>query len=322
MKISKALVYMACTLFFLTIIPASQAHVLLVANADGTTPQHEQIIKNTADALKSEGYQVLELYRENATTRNILKGMYNADSVIYAGHGVYIGGNYDGNGGPATPPFGMGAADGIIWGYQDKMKEGLMGRTYEAPFKGNIPVILFGVCFSSGWVEDKEVANPTESVASFSQMFTSHKANYYATPYIKRFEGRDVVDIVAVFLGGASSLGDANRKNYRYTIHRETVHENQQIWRDEHGYNAFVGNWNGTFPRADQTTPYNDIEAEEWYNGGLTAPAGQLEEATMDHLNQSLENLIHDFLSRLYSIIYGIWDRNVPEINITHKFGD
>ncbi len=266
MKLSKILIFPICLLFFISILPASQAHILIVANADYTTPDSYQVVKNTADILKSKGYHVLELYGENATTKNILKGMYNADAMIYAGHGIYIQGNYDGHGGEATPPFGIAGSDGVIWGYGENMKEGYFGKSFDAPFKKNIPVILFGVCFSSGWVEDKEVANPTESVHSFSQMFTSSGANYYATAFVREYQGKKVVDLVAIFLNGAINLGDANKKNYGYTINPELAYEDQSIWRDDHGYNAFVENWNGPFPAAHRRPTYEYTTAEEAYD--------------------------------------------------------
>jgi hypothetical protein len=57
--------------------------------------------------LESKGYKVLKLYQENATTKKMMKGMYNADAVIYVGHGGYLSGNYNGQGGKATPTFAM-----------------------------------------------------------------------------------------------------------------------------------------------------------------------------------------------------------------------
>ncbi len=167
-----------CMIIALCSISTSEAHILIVANGDNTTPDSYEVVKNTADILKSQGYNVFELYGENATTKNIIKGMYNADAMIYVGHGVFLMGNYDEHGGIANPPFGMVGSDGIIWGYGDKMREGNLGKSFIAPFKKNIPVIVFGACFSSGWVETSEVANPIETTYSFSRMFTGAGANY------------------------------------------------------------------------------------------------------------------------------------------------
>ncbi len=318
MKLSKMLILSICLASFLiSILPVSQAHILIVANGDNTTPDSYQVVKNTADILKSKGYNVLELYGEDATTKNIIKGMYNADAMIYAGHGVFLLGNYDENGGIATPPFGMVGSDGIIWGYGEKMREGNFGKSFEAPFKRNIPVILFGACFSSGWVEDKEVTNPTETIYSFSQMFTHSEANYYATAYVRKYQGREIVDLVAMFLNGANNLGDANKKNYGYTINQKVIYENQPIWHNNHGYNAFVGNWNGTFPKANQTTPYNDTAAEEWYNGALPGPTAELTSTGTGLSDQYITHLIDDILGWLYYLVNTIENSNIPEINIT-----
>lgn len=283
-------------LLIFTFIPASQAHILIVANGDNTTPDSYEVVKATADILKSKGYDVLELYGENATTKNIIKGMYNADAMIYAGHGVFLDGNYDEKGGIATPPFGMVGSDGIIWGFGENMVDGSTGKSFQAPFKKNIPVILFGACFSCGWVEKNEVANPTETIYNFSQMFTGAGANYYATAYTRSYNGTEIVDLVAVFLNGANSLGDANNKNFGQTITRSVTFEGQVIWHDNHGYNAFVGNWNGTFPQPNQTTPYNDTAAEEWYDGNLPNPTAELPNAETKNEDYPSQ-LIDEFLS-------------------------
>jgi len=39
--------------------------------------------------------------------------------------------------------------------------------------------------------------------------------------------------------------------------------------RNDHGIAAFVGDWNGKFPTAAQTTPYNDAAAEKWYDSNV-----------------------------------------------------
>ncbi|HTX61681.1 MAG TPA: hypothetical protein VMC48_05180 [Methanobacterium sp.] len=312
----KLLIIILSLSYIFTFIPSAEAHILIVANGDGTTPDSYEIVKNTADLLKSKGYNVLELYGENATTKNIIKGMYNADAMIYAGHGVFIIGNYDNHGGTASPPFGIVGSDGVIWGYGDKMKEGTNGKTFEAPFKKNIPVILFGACFSSGWVETYEVANPIETVYNFSQMFTGSGANYYATAYIRKYQGKEVVDLVAMFMNGANSLGDANKKNYGFTINQETNYQGEAIWRNDHGYNAFVGNWNGTFPQPDQTTPYNDTAAEAWYDGKLPGPSDELENSHEDQGDQ-IGQFIDGVLGWVYFMVNSVLNSNIPDINIT-----
>lgn len=100
----------------LTALPLSEAHILIVADSLSDSSCMYDEAKKVATTLKNRGYQVVELYKGNATVKNILKGMYGADAVIYAGHGGYMSGNYDCRGGYASPPFSLVASDGYIWG--------------------------------------------------------------------------------------------------------------------------------------------------------------------------------------------------------------
>ncbi|MGB9979128.1 hypothetical protein [Methanobacterium sp.] len=237
-------------------LPAAEAHILIVSDANNYNEASK-----IGKTLKSKGYKVLELYNENATTKRIIKGMYNADAVIYAGHGGYESGNYDGNGGIASPPFALIGSDGFIWGIGNQMSTGLGQKVFKAPFKKNIPVILLHACFSDGWVENKEVANPTATIYNFAKMFNGAGANYYAT-------GWSGGEIVYDFLNGATNFADANNKNFE-KITKSTNYNGTLVWRNDHGIAAFVGNWNGKFPTAAQTTPYNDVAAEKWYDSNV-----------------------------------------------------
>ena len=261
-RISKNLLkVVAATIICIFIfLPAAEAHILIISDSNNYNEASKM-----GKALKSKGYYVLELYKENATTKNIIKGMYNADAVIYEGHGGYESGNYDQNGGTASPPFALIGSDGFVWGMGGQMSTGLGQKTFKAPFKKNIPVILLHACFSDGWVENREVANPTATVYNFARMFTGAGANYYAT-------GWTGGEIVYDFLNGATSFADANNKNYE-KITKSTNYNGTKVWRNDHGIAAFVGNWNGKFPKAAQTTPYNDKAAEKWYGDNVAGNA-------------------------------------------------
>lgn len=241
-------------------LPVSEAHILIIGDSNSDLNSYYDETSTLANVLKSNGYEVLELYRSNATSKNILKGMYDADAVIYAGHGGYQAGNYDENGGNATPPFGLVTSeDGIfIWGIGDQMREGWSGDLFTAPFKQNIPVILLHTCFSTGWVGNYEVNNSIETIYNFACMFTGAGANYYATAW-------DGAEIVYDFLNGATDFADANNKNYEVLIN-STMYNGTQIWKNTNGYAAFVGNWSARFPKANETTAYDDEAAEAWYN--------------------------------------------------------
>lgn len=95
-------------------IMSSEAHILVIGDSRSDVPITFDSAKNVASQLKDEGYSVLELYRENATSKNIIKGMFNADTIIYLGHGGCISGNYDLNGGVATPPFALVGSDNFL----------------------------------------------------------------------------------------------------------------------------------------------------------------------------------------------------------------
>jgi len=235
------------------------AHILIIGDSKSDNSPFYTETSALANQLKSKGYEVLELYRSNATAKNILKGMYDADAIIYAGHGGYQSGNYDMNGGIASAPFALVGSDNFIWGVGDQMREGGSGILFTAPFKQNIPVFLLHACFSTGWVEDKQVKNPIETIYNFASMFTGAGANYYATAW-------NGAEIIYDFLNGAINFGDANNKNYE-KITKSTDYNGNQIWRNDNGYSAFVGDWSGTFPKVTETTAYDDEAAENWYNG-------------------------------------------------------
>lgn len=245
-------------------VPSSEAHVLIIADGKGDQPDLLEEADNTARALTAKGYKVKKLYKTNATTKNMMKGMYNADAVIYLGHGGYQSGNYNNNGGTATPPFAMVGSNGFVWGINSKVREGWTGKQITAPFKSKIPVILAHACFSTGYVGNTQVANPTSTIYNFSQMFTGAGANYYATAYYGSYNNKKVVDIVDEFLKGAASFSQANNQN-SVKISSYTTYNNTKIWRSSSGMAAFVGDWSGTFPSESQTTAYNDAEAEAWY---------------------------------------------------------
>ncbi|MEG3224503.1 MAG: hypothetical protein BME94_03005 [Methanobacteriales archaeon Met13] len=262
-KISILMVF--CIFWICSFTSSSEAHILVIGDSKSDYPLALQETQALANTLKSRGYNVLELYQSNANTKNILKGMYDADAIIYAGHGGYQAGNYNPNtGGPASAPFSLVGSNDFIWGSGDQMMERLNSNLFTAPFKPQIPVILLHACFSTGWVEDKTVSNPIPTIYSFSQMFTGAGANYYATAW-------NGAEIVYDFLNGAKDFQEANQRNYE-VLTKSTAYNGVSIWRNDptpnkdKSYAAFVGDWAGKFPSAINTTPYDDAAAESWYN--------------------------------------------------------
>lgn len=52
--------------------------ILIVGDPEGNRPTYYQEAQVTAQYLKVHGYKVKELYNRDATSENILKGMYDA----------------------------------------------------------------------------------------------------------------------------------------------------------------------------------------------------------------------------------------------------
>ncbi|ADZ10027.1 APHP domain protein [Methanobacterium lacus] len=285
--LKSALITMLSLSFVLCFVPFSSAHILIIGDSHSDIPDAYSETKSVASLLKSKGYQVYEVYRNNATTKNILKGMYGADAIIYAGHGGYKSENYDSNGGSASAPFALVGSNDFIWGIGNKMREGWNGKLFSAPIKNNIPVLILQSCFSTGWVDNKEVANPTATVYNFARMFTGTGANYYATSWIG-------ADFVKDLINGAKNFKEANKLNYD-PITKSTVYKNTTIWRNNHGYSAFIGNWLGTFPKANKTTKYNDAAAEAWYNSDRSKNPFQPDLTVTNVINPKVGLIGHTF---------------------------
>ena len=138
------------------------------------------------------------------------------------------------------------------------MREGWNSNLFTVPFKPGIPVFLLHACFSTGWVENFQVSNPIETIYNFAQMFNGAGANYYATAW-------NGAEIIYDFLNGASNFQDANNQNYEKIV-TSTFYNGVQVWRNNNGYAAFVGDWNGKFPSVSQTTAYDESTADAWYH--------------------------------------------------------
>ena len=267
-------------IFSMGIMPSAQAQIVIIGSPSDDLPgDYLSDAKAIAEKLKAKGYtgnKLIELYGKNATSNNILKAMYNADAVIYIGHGGYEYGHYDGKGGTATAPFslvgsassGDNSGNEFIWGIGDNMRQGWSGDLFTAPFKSNIPVFLFHACFSTGDVGGQQVANPVPTIYNFASMFTGAGANYYASA----FYGGDIID---EFLNGAKNFTDANNKII--SIEKLTTpyyYTDNNVWRSADGSVAFMGNWAGTLASPNSTTAYDESAATAWYNS--KAPTASL----------------------------------------------
>jgi len=312
-KLLKILLVLAVSLTVMcSYMPYADAHILIVGDSLGDIPTADSEAISIGNLLKSNGYPVVELLGSNATTKNILEGMYGADAIIYAGHGGYETGNYNMDGGVANPPYALVGSNDFIWGVGNKMEEGWSGELFTAPVKQNIPVIILQACFSTGWVETNQVSNPIPTIYNFARMFTGAGANYYATAY----NGAGL-DMIKEFLDGAKNFGTINAGSPYGTIYQSNTYNNVTIWRNPNGYSAFVGNWLGTFPTASQCTPYNSRAALAWYDSDrstnpfqsdltvseITTPANGLS-GGMITVSNTISNIVNVSSSSFYVNYY------------------
>lgn len=107
-------------------------------------------------------------------------------------------------------------------------------------------------------MQGKELNDPIAAIYQFSKTYTCSGANYYATSW----KG---AEIVYDFIKGAKNFQEANDKNYE-PIKKSTTYNGETIWRNDHGYCVFIGDWNSGFPKPENTKPYNAAEAQKWYN--------------------------------------------------------
>ena len=273
--------------------------ILIIGDPEDNRPTYYREAQATAQYLKVHGYEVKELYNGEATSKNILKGMYDADGIIYVGQGG--GGTYNLKTGMATGPYGLTGADKPILGYGNKMREGTSGPLFTPPFKKTgIPVIIVHACYSTGQTKGINsydiitVKNRIDTIYKYSNMFTAWNANYLATlkPIVNG------VPLVNDFVINNYTIGSVldHRSNSNDAHHNEySLKNNTKIW-DYSGESDFFSvlavpltsitlssnhynngiytvskdlnapSWYGRFPTATETTPYDDTAAEDWYN--------------------------------------------------------
>ena len=277
--------------------------ILIVGDPEDNRPTYYHEARATAKYLKIQGYDVKELYKEDATSKNILKGMYDADGIIFVGQGG--GGTYNLKNGMATGPYGLTGADKPILGYGNKMREGTTGPLFTPPFKKfGIPVIIVHACYSTGQTKGRNsydiitVKNRLDTIYKYSQIFTAWNANYLATlePIVRNIPL--VNDFVKNKQPIGSMLNNSSDRNGTY-LDGYNLKDNTKIWYYSGESNlfsvlavpltspilSFNHNINGTyttikelnapscygrFPKAIETTPYDDIAAEDWYISHIT----------------------------------------------------
>ena len=272
--------------------------ILIIGDPEDNRPTYYHEARATAEYLKVQGYNVKELYKKKATSKNILKGMYDADGIIYVGQGG--GGTYDLITGIATGPYGLTGADKPILGYGNKMREGKSGPLFNPPFKkSGIPVIIAHACYSTGQTKGKNsydiitVNNRLETIFKYSQMFTAWNANYLATlepivmdtPLVKYFvennkpigsmlnywPNKNIAYDEQYNLKNNIKIWDNSGKPDFYSVLAIPLTSTKLSQINNNGkYTTFkdpnAPSCYGRFPKASETTPYDDTAAEDWYN--------------------------------------------------------
>ena len=267
--------------------------ILIVGDPEGNRPTYYQEARIIAKYLKRNKYEVKELYNEYATSKNILKGMYDADGIIFIGQGG--SGTYNSKTGIATGPYGLTGADKPILGYGNKMRESTSGPFFTPPFKkSGIPVIIVHACYSTGQKKGINsydiitVKNRIDTVYNYSKMFTSWNATYLATlePIIQSNL------LIADFVKNKQPIGSIINSEDKYNLKNNTkiwvqnggssffsvlaVPKSSPVLSSKH-YDSNNGIYTifenpldpscyGRFPTAEETTPYDDAAAESWYN--------------------------------------------------------
>ncbi len=278
--------------------------ILVVGDPENNRPNYYYEAQATARYLKAKGYSVRELYKKDATSKNILKGMYNADGIIFVGQGG--SGTYNSKTGLATGPYGLTGADKPVLGYGNKMREGTSGPLFTPPFKkSGIPVIIVHACYSTGQkrgitsFDIITVKNRLETIYKYSQMFTAWNANYLATlePIVLNNLLIDLFVERKQPIGAMINHWPKKKDKYldEYLLKNKTKiwgHNEEsdifsvlavpssspvipcKIYKDENGNHRTLKNPNcpscyGRFPTAAETTHYDDEAAEEWYKSQI-----------------------------------------------------
>lgn len=249
-------------------INTSEAHVLIVGDSRSDLPDTYEHAVEANEELQSEGYDTLLLTRKSATTENIIKGMKDADAVIYIGHGTTAGEKTDGT---TKAPYGICGSNGIIWAVGNKLSLSSSGtNSFVSPTKPTATFIAVHTCYSFGRAGNKLYKNPYESTYAFSAPYVSRGGNYFATSYCSGF-------LKLLDDGGSRTFAQAwNKMNVQgqwtpkkvngRNIYLTTGQSFGSYW------DAYVGTGMNTviLPKAANVQAYSATAANNWYK---TVPA-------------------------------------------------
>lgn len=321
--LKKLLISITFFILILSTIATSNAHILLIGDSVNDLPNERQEAIAIYQKLVSDGYPVLFLLGENATSENIVKGMYGADAIIYIGHGSDLG-YYQNDGGISKAPYALPTVDNIgIWTNKNVLSEGLnaWGFNYNGdfipPFKKGASVIFIHTCFATGWVENTFVANSDETIYKFNIPYINSGANVYSSGYYQVYNEGFFDGVLGQELanGGETSLSFAEANNLAISDDKVDTnsykeYNNMKYYTSENSGSLFIGDLNSyVLPPASECSDYDSKGADSWYNSGKSTNDPIYDESVKLSTSQNTSDTFFDnFIDSIFNFIEGSID--------------
>lgn len=317
-KSTKKLFIITLFIIILSTISSVNAHILIIGDSVNDLPNERQEAITIYEKLISDGYPVVFLLGENATSENIVKGMYGADAILYIGHGSDLG-YYKNNGGISKAPYALPTIDNVgIWTSKNILSEGLntWGFNYNGdfvpPFKKGASVIFIHTCFATGWVENTFVANPEETIYKFNIPYINSGANVYSSGYYQVYNGGYFDGVLGQELanGGEKSLTfrEANNLANSYDkvdINSYKEYNNMKYYTSKNSGSLFIGNPDSyVLPPAKECSNFDLKAANSWYNSGKPTNDPIYDESIkLSNSKNTSENFFDDFINSILGFI-------------------
>ena len=298
-------------------INSINAHILLVGDSANDLPKQRQEAIAIYQVLISNGYPVVFLLGENATSENIIKGMYGADAIIYIGHGSDLN-YYKNDGGISRAPYALPTIDNVgIWTNRNLLSEGLklMGSAYKGnfipPFKKGASVIFIHTCFATGWVENTYVTNLDETIYNFNIPYVNSGANVYSSGYYQVYDGGYFDGVLGQQLanGGGNSLTYREANNLanlddQVDTNNYKDYKNMKYYTNKNRGSLFIGDLDSyVLPSAIECSEYDSDAANSWYNSGKPKNDPIYEESIISNPKNTSEHFFDDIIDSVFYFI-------------------
>ncbi|MCL2156880.1 MAG: hypothetical protein FWH54_02530 [Methanobrevibacter sp.] len=299
-------------------ISSVNAHILLIGDSMNDLPNERQETIAIYQKLIGDGYPVIFLLGDNATSENIIKGMYGADAIIYVGHGSDLS-YYKNDGGISKAPYAIPTSDNVgIWTNKNILSEGLnlWGFNYNGdfmpPFKKGASVIFIHTCFATGWVENTFVANPDETIYKFNIPYVNSGANVYSTGFYQVYDGGFFDGVLGQELanGGEKSLTFSEANNLvnpedKFDTSYFKDYNNMMFYTSQNGGSLFIGNLDSyVLPPASECSEYDYKSANSWYNSGKPRNDPIYDDSIkLSTSENSLENFFNNFFNSIFDLL-------------------